>query len=145
MGEVAARYRASAHVRSRCRLPRSLDHPEGFSPRAWDHPVASDGTIRRAAAGVLIASVSGCGRSAAQAGVDRKTARRYVEAAVEAGLVDDRGAAPLTDELVGQVAEKVRPMRHGRAWDRGYRDIPHLGSTCHGHGGGRQPAETPLP
>jgi hypothetical protein len=45
---------------------------------------------------------------AAQAGVDRKTARRYVEAAVAAGLARDGGAGQLTDELVGQVAEAVR-------------------------------------
>ena len=50
---------------------------------------------------------------AAQAGVDRKTARRYVEAAVAAGLARDGGAGQLTDELVGQVAEAVRPARPG--------------------------------
>jgi transposase len=58
---------------------------------------------------------------AAQAGVDRKTARRYVEAAVEAGLARDGGAGQLTDELVGQVAEVVRPVRpggHGLGWER---------------------------
>jgi hypothetical protein len=45
--------------------------------------------------------------------VDRKTARRYVTAAVEAGLARDSGLAQLTDELVGQVAQVVRPMRPG--------------------------------
>ena len=58
---------------------------------------------------------------AAQAGVDRKTARRYVEAAVAAGLARDGGPGQLSDELVGQVAEAVRPVRpggHGQAWDR---------------------------
>jgi hypothetical protein len=53
--------------------------------------------------------------------VDRKTARRYVEAAVTAGLTRDGGTGQLTDELVGQVAEAVRPVRpggHGQAWDR---------------------------
>jgi transposase len=58
---------------------------------------------------------------AAQAGVDRKTARRYVDAAVAAGLARDGGAGQLSDELVGQVAEAVRPVRpagHGQAWDR---------------------------
>jgi transposase len=57
---------------------------------------------------------------AAQAGVDRKTARRYVEAAVAAGLARDGGTGQLTDELVGQVAEAVRPVRpggHGQAWE----------------------------
>ena len=58
---------------------------------------------------------------AAQAGVDRKTARRYVEAAVAAGLARDGGAGQLNDELVGQIAETVRPVRpggHGQARDR---------------------------
>jgi site-specific recombinase XerD/transposase len=58
---------------------------------------------------------------AGQAGVDRKTARRYVEAAVAAGLARDGGTGQLTDELVGQVAEAVRPVRpggHGQPWDR---------------------------
>ena len=35
-----------------------------------------------------------------RAGVDRKTARRYVEAAVAAGLVRDGGECQLTDELL---------------------------------------------
>ncbi len=58
---------------------------------------------------------------AARAGVDRKTARRYVEAAVAAGLARDGGPGQLSDELVGQVAEAVRPVRpggHGQGWDR---------------------------
>jgi hypothetical protein len=58
---------------------------------------------------------------AAQAGVDRKTARRYVQAAVAAGLARDGGAGQLSDELVGQVAEAVRPVRpggHGQAWEQ---------------------------
>jgi transposase len=58
---------------------------------------------------------------AAQAGVDRKTARRYVEAAVAAGLARDGGPGQLSDELVGQVAEAVRPVRpggHGQGRDR---------------------------
>ena len=72
---------------------------------------------------VLRAWLSGAGlrRVAEQAGVDRKTARRYVEAAVEAGLARDGGAGQLTDELVGQVAQVVRPARpggHGLAWEQ---------------------------
>ena len=46
-------------------------------------------------------------------GGDRKTARRYVEAAVAAGLARDGGPGQLSDELVGQVAEAVRPVRPG--------------------------------
>jgi transposase len=54
-------------------------------------------------------------------GVDRKTARRYVAAAVEAGLARDGGLGQLTDELVGQVAQVVRPVRpggHGQGWEQ---------------------------
>jgi transposase len=72
---------------------------------------------------VLRAWLAGAGlrAAAAQAGVDRKTARRYVNAAVEAGLARDGGAGQLTDELVGQVAQAVRPVRpggHGQAWEQ---------------------------
>ena len=52
-------------------------------------------------------------------GVDRKTARRYIAAAVELGIDRLGGEGQLTDELIGQVAEKVRPHRpdgHGEAW-----------------------------
>ena len=71
---------------------------------------------------VLRAWLAGAGlrRVAEQAGVDRKTARRYVEAAVAAGLARDGGPGQLTDELVGQVAQVVRPARpggHGQAWE----------------------------
>ena len=72
---------------------------------------------------VLRAWLSGSGlrKVAEQAGVDRKTARRYVQAAVDAGLARDGGTGQLTDELVGQVAEAVRPARpggHGQARDQ---------------------------
>src|SRR6266480_2262468 len=71
---------------------------------------------------VLRAWLAGAGlrRVAERAGVDRKTARRYVAAAVEAGLARDGGPGQLTDELVGQVAERVRPARpggHGQGWE----------------------------
>lgn len=52
-------------------------------------------------------------------GVDRKTVRRYVEAAEELGLVRDGGEEQLTDEFMGSVVEKVRPHRkdgRGQAW-----------------------------
>ena len=57
---------------------------------------------------------------AERAGVDRKTARRYVEAAVAAGLVRDGGQQQLTDELLGMVIAAVRPDRaggHGASWE----------------------------
>jgi transposase len=57
---------------------------------------------------------------AMRAGVDRKTARRYVEAAEQVGVVRDGGAGQLDDGVIGQVVELVRPVRpdgHGTAWD----------------------------
>ena len=48
---------------------------------------------------------------AAQAGVDLKTGRRYVEAAVAAGLSRGGGEEQLTDELLGRVVSVVRPVR----------------------------------
>lgn len=52
--------------------------------------------------------------------IDRKTVRRYVEAAVRAGLTLGGGETQLADELVGEVIEAVRPARpggHGHAWE----------------------------
>lgn len=57
---------------------------------------------------------------AERAGVDRKTARRYVQAAVAAGLDRSAGFAAVDDELVGAVVSAVRPARpngHGAGWD----------------------------
>jgi transposase len=57
---------------------------------------------------------------AGQAGVDRKTARRYVAAAEAAGVCREGGLGQLTDEVIGQVVAAVRPVRaggHGHAWD----------------------------
>ena len=70
----------------------------------------------------LRAWLSGAGLRtvAAQAGVDRKTARRYVAAAVAAGLDRDCGVDQLTDELIGAVVAAVRPDRpqgYGSAWE----------------------------
>jgi hypothetical protein len=55
-----------------------------------------------------------------RAQVDRKTVRRYVEAAVAAGLKRGDDEAKLTDELLGAVVEAVRAGRpsgeHGEVW-----------------------------
>ncbi len=54
-----------------------------------------------------------------QTGVDRKTVRRYVEAAVAAGLVANGDESQLSDGLVGLVCVAVRPGRprgHGAEW-----------------------------
>jgi transposase len=51
--------------------------------------------------------------------VDRKTVRRYVEAAIALGVSRDGGEDQLSDELIGSVVEAVRPHRsdgHGEAW-----------------------------
>ncbi len=71
---------------------------------------------------VLRAWLEGAGlrKVAERAGVDRKTARRYVAAAEAAGLARDAGVEAVTDELVGEVVEAVRPARpngHGRSWE----------------------------
>jgi transposase len=71
---------------------------------------------------VLRAWLSGVGlRTAAErAGVDRKTARRYVAAAEQAGLRRGDGEEQLTDGLIGAVVAAVRPARpsgHGQAWE----------------------------
>jgi hypothetical protein len=61
----------------------------------------------------------GVGSTERLAGVDRKTVRRYVAAAVELGLVRDGGEGQLSDEFVGSVVEAVRPHRvdgRGEAW-----------------------------
>jgi transposase len=53
------------------------------------------------------------------AGVDRKTVRRYVDAAVGLGLVHDGGEDQLSEVFIGSVVEAVRPHRsdgHGEAW-----------------------------
>jgi len=56
---------------------------------------------------------------AGQAGVERKTARRYVQAAQSVGLDRAGGCDQLTDQLIGQVLGLVRPERtggHGSVW-----------------------------
>jgi len=53
-------------------------------------------------------------------GVDRKTVRRYVEAAAAAGLTADGGEDQLSDVLIGTVCNEVRPVRpagHGAGWE----------------------------
>ena len=71
---------------------------------------------------VLRAWLQGAGLRtvASRAGVDRKTARRYVEAAQAAGLVRSADVSAVDDELVGAVVAAVRPVRpngHGSAWE----------------------------
>lgn len=61
----------------------------------------------------------GLRRTTALTGLDRKTVRRYIDAAVEAGLKRDGGEYQLTDELIGSVCETVRPSRpsgRGESW-----------------------------
>jgi hypothetical protein len=52
-------------------------------------------------------------------GIDRKAARRYIAAAIEVGVIRNGDESQLTDEVVGQVCERVRPRRldgHGDSW-----------------------------
>ena len=71
---------------------------------------------------VLRAWLGGAGKrpAARRAGVDVKTAQRYIAAAQAAGLARDGGESQLSDELVGQVVAAVRPARpagHGASWE----------------------------
>jgi hypothetical protein len=52
--------------------------------------------------------------------VDRKTVRRYVTAAVDAGVCREGGEGQLDDMVMGVICERVRPHRpggHGPAWE----------------------------
>ena len=54
------------------------------------------------------------------AGVDRKTAQRYIDAAQELGLTRSGGDGQLTDQFIARVREAVRPSRagdHGASWE----------------------------
>jgi hypothetical protein len=60
--------------------------------------------------------------------VNRKTVVRYIAAATACGLVRDGDESQLSDELLGEVCERVRPHRpdgHGTAWAtlRAYHDL----------------------
>jgi len=71
---------------------------------------------------VLRAWLAGAGKrpAARRAGVDVKTAARYIRAAQAAGLARDGDESQLSDELLGQVVAAVRPARpagHGESWD----------------------------
>lgn len=69
---------------------------------------------------VLRAWLKGEGlQGARRAGVDRKTARRFVALAQAAGLTREAGTDAVTDELIGLVVEAlatVGPTGHGVAW-----------------------------
>jgi len=87
---------------------------------------------------VLRAWLGGVGlRTVAQrAGVDRKTARRYVAAAEAAGVVCDGAETQLMDEVIGQVmaavgrSAPVVTAKPGRRWKRsGSRSVSGLGGT----------------
>lgn len=71
---------------------------------------------------VLRAWLAGAGKrpAARRAGVDVKTAARYIRAARAAGLARDGDESQLSDELLGQVVGAVRPARpagHGPSWE----------------------------
>ncbi|MGA9872923.1 MAG: IS21 family transposase [Rhodococcus sp. (in: high G+C Gram-positive bacteria)] len=63
----------------------------------------------------------GSRKIAEHAGVDRKTVRRYVEAAQAGGLKRTDTAAAVNDDLIAAVVDAVRPDRphgHGAAWEQ---------------------------
>lgn len=63
----------------------------------------------------------GLRKIAEHAGVDRKTVRRYVEAAQAAGLEKTDSAAAVDDDLIAAVVDTVRPDRphgHGATWEQ---------------------------
>jgi len=71
---------------------------------------------------VLRAWLAGAGKrpAAGRAGVDVKTAARYIKAAQAGGLARDGDESQLTDELLGAVVAAVRPARpagHGASWE----------------------------
>jgi transposase len=71
---------------------------------------------------VLRAWLAGAGKrpAARRAGVDVKTAMRYIHAAQAAGLDRDGDESQLTDDLLGVVVAAVRPARpagHGASWE----------------------------
>src|SRR6516165_8399953 len=113
---------------------QSWDHPRVHHRRCPDRstrrvPVSGSGE-RRWRSGRFACSRSGrfsgcgwpgrvCGGVERLAGMDRKTIRRYIAAAEVAGITAGGGDAQLSDEVVGQVVEAVRPHRtdgHGEAW-----------------------------
>lgn len=54
------------------------------------------------------------------AGLDRKTVRRYVQAAQAAGVARESGDGQLTEEVLGAVVAVVRPDRprgNGASWE----------------------------
>lgn len=71
--------------------------------------------------GVAGLPAPGCRTIAAHCGMDRKTVRRYVEAAQAPGLPRDDDVSAIDDGLIGAVADAVRPARpdgHGAAWEQ---------------------------
>ena len=93
---------------------------------------------------VLRAWLEGHGlrKVAERAGVDRKTARRYVAAAEAAGLVREAGVGAVTDELVGAVVEAVRPARpngHGASWELLLDHEEQIRAWVRGDGEGQEP------
>lgn len=97
----------------------------GVSLPAWVHGTVAppDETSLRFGEEVLrlwLLGEMGLRPIAEMVGVDRKTVRRYIDAAVAGGLVRDGGVEQLTDGLLGGVIEAVRPARpagHGAAWE----------------------------
>ena len=99
-------------------LPGFHSLPDRFQ-RIWEAAVAFREVGVHEIRDVLRLWLRGEGlRPAARlAGVDRKTVRRYVAAAVACGLDRAGGEGQLGDGLLSQVAERVRPHRAGGRGD----------------------------
>jgi hypothetical protein len=68
---------------------------------------------------------------AERAGVGRKTARRYVQAAQSVGMDRGAGMAALTDELLGAVVDLVRPVpRSPKGRQQRARHRPAVPTSC---------------
>ena len=77
--------------------------------------------VLRLRLGTAALPAPGSRKIADHAGLDRKTVRRYVEAAQAAGLQRTDGVSAIDDELIGAVVDTVRPDRphgHGASWDQ---------------------------
>lgn len=86
----------------------------------WLAPVSMATSTPMALRRDTAAAASGLRVSATASTADRRTVRRYVEAAVAAGLDRKRGVDRLTDELVGMVVgygATAWTRRHGESSD----------------------------
>ena len=105
-----------------CRVVRSLAFSIFTSGLTWRSELSYREVPVEQVREVLRAWLSGLGQrpAARQAGVDRKTAARYIEAAQAVGVARDGGFAQVSDGVIGEIVGLVRPVRpdgHGQTWE----------------------------